>query len=58
MIDELLKSNLSTAYQARLEKLFATSKNLAIKTFTDMKLKESAVILKRIAAIKLYWPKN
>ncbi|MBC7713494.1 MAG: hypothetical protein H7177_09150 [Rhizobacter sp.] len=58
VIDGLLKENLTPTYQAKMEKLFLTSKKLAIDTVSKMKLKESDVIIKRIESIKLYWPKN
>jgi hypothetical protein len=58
LIDGILKEKLTLAYQVKLEKLFSTSKQLAIETILEMKFKESPEIIKKIEAIKLYWPKK
>jgi len=58
LVDQSLATHLDTKFKERMEMLFAIAQKAAVETIESYKIQRGPAIVKRINAVKLYWPKD
>lgn len=58
LVEQALSAHLNAKFKDRMDNLFLTAQKAAIETIESYKILQGPAIIKRIQAIKLYWPKD